>query len=166
MAKGDNIIIEQADVKNTYLNAWMHNDEQGLMDISRYYRLFHQFPAHFQKLMEEGKQVVLQLKWPLYGTKQGAHHWYEELRRILLLLSFKVSDADEALFYKVDSNRFLVLSAMTDYFTIVTNSHALSTKTKLQLNEHFVLVDLSDINWLLGVSVMQNLEEKTITLGQ
>jgi hypothetical protein len=42
----------------------------------------------------------------------------------------------------------------------------LSTETKLQLNEYFVLVDLGDINWLLGVSVTWNLEEKTIALGQ
>ena len=98
--------------------------------------------------------------------KQGAHHWYEELKRILLLLSFKVSVADEAIFYKVNGKRFLVLATTTDDFTIVTNSHVLSTKTKAQLNHHFELIDLSDINWLLGVSVTHNLENKTITLEQ
>jgi len=153
-AKGDDIIIEQADVKNAYLNAWMHDDEKVFMDIPKYYRLFRQLPAHFWKLIEEGKWVVLRLKWPLYGMKQGAHHWYKELKRILLLLGFKVSNTDEALFYKVDGNRFLVLAAATDDFTIVTNSCALSTETKSQLNEHFMLVDLGNINWLLGVSVM------------
>ena len=32
-AKGDDIIIKQANVKNAYLNSWMHNDEVVLMDI-------------------------------------------------------------------------------------------------------------------------------------
>jgi len=39
-AKGDDIIIEQADVKNAYLNSWMHDDEVILMDIPKFYQLF------------------------------------------------------------------------------------------------------------------------------
>ena len=144
----------------------MHDDKVVLMDIPKFYRLFRQLPEKFQKLIEAGKRVVLRLKRPLYGTKQGAHHWYEELRRILLLLGFRLSNADEAMFYKVDGNRFLILAAATDDFTIVTNSRVLSTEVKAQLNQHFELVDLGDINWLLGVSVACNLEDKTIALGQ
>jgi len=98
--------------------------------------------------------------------KQGTHHWYKELKRILELLVFKVSIADEAIFYKVDGNRFLILAAATDNFTITTNSCALSTETKAQLNQHFELVNLGNINWLLGVSITCNLEDKTIALGQ
>ena len=165
-ANGDDIIIEQADVKNAYLNSWMHNDKVVLMNIPKFYKLFRQLPEAFKKLLREGKRVVLQLKWLLYGTKQGAHHWYEELKRILELLGFKVSIADEATFYKIDGNRFLILTTTTDDFTIVTNSCALSTETKAQLNQHFELVNLGNINWLLGVSVMCNLEDKTITLRQ
>jgi len=121
-AKGDDIIIEQADIKNAYLNSWMHDDEVVLMDIPKFYQLFRQLPEEFKKLLKEGKRVVLRLKRPLYGMKQGAHHWYEELKRILQLLGFKVSIADKATFYKVDGNRFLVIATATDNFTIVTNS--------------------------------------------
>jgi len=165
-ANGNNIIIEQADVKNTYLNTWMHDDEVVIMDIPKFYELFRQLPEKFKRLTKLGRQVALQLKRPLYGTKQGAHHWYEELKRILLSFGFKVSATDEATFYKVDSKDFLVIAAATDDFTIVTNSRSLSTKTKAQLNQHFELVDLGNINWLLGVSVTRNLKDKTISLGQ
>jgi len=34
------------------------------------------------------------------------------------------------------------------------------------LNQHFELVDLGGINWLLGVSVTRNLKDKTVALGQ
>ena len=73
--KGDDIIIEQADVKNAFLNSWMHNDKVVLMDIPKFYQLFCQLLEAFKKLLKEGKQVVLQLKQLLYGMKQGAHHW-------------------------------------------------------------------------------------------
>jgi len=165
-ANGNDIIIEQADVKNAYLNAWMHGDEIICMEIPKFYELFRQLPEKFSKLTKSGKRIALRLKRPLYGTKQGAHHWYEELKKILLSFNFRVSVADEATFYKVDGDKFLVIAAATDDFTIVTNSRALSTKTKAELNQHFELVDLGDINWLLRVSVTRNLQDKTISLGQ
>jgi hypothetical protein len=165
-AKGRDVIIEQADVKNAYLNAWMRDDEIVLMDVPQYYTAFRRFPPEFDKLVKAGKRIALRLKRPLYGTKQGAHHWYEELKKILLSFGFSVSAADEATFYKVDNTDFIVIAAATDDFTIVTNSRTLSTKTKADLNRHFNLVDLGDINWLLGVSVTRNLEARTISLGQ
>jgi hypothetical protein len=165
-ANGSDVIIEQADVKNAYLNAWMRDDEVVFMDIPQLYSLFRHLPDEFSKLKEAGKRIALRLKRPLYGTKQGAHHWYEELKKTLSSLNFRVSVADEATFYKIDGNNFIVIAAATDDFTIVTNSRTLSTKTKAQLNQHFELVDLGDINWLLGVSVTRDLKDKTISLGQ
>ena len=165
-AHGDDIIIEQADVKNAYLNAWMHDDEVVLMDLPELYTSLRQLPKPLQRQSHDGRRVVLRLKRPLYGTKQGAHHWYEELKKTLLKLGFVVSCADEATFYKVQGKDFLVLAAATDDFTIVTNSRALSTKTKADLNGHFELVDLGNINWLLGLSVTRNLADRTISLGQ
>jgi len=165
-ANGNNIIIEQANVKNAYLNAWMHDDKIIFIELPKFYESFCRLPEKFKKLANLGKRVALRLKRPLYGTKQGAHHWYEELKRILLSFDFKVSVADEATFYKVDGDNFLVIATATDDFTIVTNSQSLSTKTKADLNQHFKLVDLGNINWLLGVSVTRNSEDKTISLGQ
>ena len=98
--------------------------------------------------------------------KQGAHHWYKELTRILFLLGFKISNADKAMFYMVDSDRFLILAAATDDFMIVMNSHVLSMESKAKLNQYFKLVDLRDINWLLEVSVTRNLKDKTTALRQ
>ena len=54
-ANGDDIIIEQADVKNTYLNSWMHDDEVVLMDIPKFYKLFRQLPEAFKKLLKKEK---------------------------------------------------------------------------------------------------------------
>jgi len=39
-ANGNDIIIEQADVKNAYLNAWMHDDKIVFMDLPKFYKTF------------------------------------------------------------------------------------------------------------------------------
>ena len=96
--------------------------------------------------------------------KCSSKHRY--LKKTLIKLDFEVCCADEVTFYKVEGEEFLVLAAATHDFTIVTNARALSVKTKAQLNNHFELVELGDINWLLGVSVTRDKSNHTISLGQ
>ena len=74
--------------------------------------------------------------------------------------------ANATIFFKVKGEKFIVIAAATDNFTIITNWRRLSTKTKAQLNDHFELVDLEDINWLLGVSITRDFTNHTISLGQ
>jgi hypothetical protein len=57
-----NIIIEQADVKNAYLNAWMHDDEVVLMDLPELYTSMRRLPKSFDDASRNGKHVVLHLK--------------------------------------------------------------------------------------------------------
>ena len=161
---GDKVVVEQANVKNAYLNSWLHEDEQILMYHPHHYDKFRQLPSKFMN--RPMKTIILRLQRPLYGMKQGAHHWYEELRRILLLLGFKVLMADAAVFYKVEGAKFVILAAATDDFTFIMDSTKSTALVKAQLNKHFELVDLGPITWLLGVSVAHNVENQTISPGQ
>jgi hypothetical protein len=86
-SRGD--VIVQADAKNAYLNAWLKDDEVIYMTLPDFYDQFRQLPANLAE-KARNRKVVVRLLRPLYGTKQGAHHWYEELRRILESLKFKV----------------------------------------------------------------------------
>ena len=74
-SKGLKVIIEQADVKNAYLNAFLDDDKVIYLLLPPYYELFCSIPSETSK---HGHKVVLHLHCPLYGTKQGAHHWYHE----------------------------------------------------------------------------------------
>jgi hypothetical protein len=161
---GDKVVVEQADAKNAYLNSWLHKDEVIYMSRPQHFDTFRSLPAEF--VNKPKKSIVLRLRRPLYGTKQGAHHWYEELKRILLLLRFQVLLADEAVFYKIEGAKFVIIAAATDDFTFIADSTETTTLVKSQMNEHFELVDLGPINWLLGVSVVRDVKNRTISLGQ
>ena len=94
------------------------------LSLPPYYELFHSIPSELSK---HGCKVVLCLCCLLYRTKQGAHHWYQELKWILISLNFKVSQADEALFYHVKGEKFIIMAIATDDFTIVADSPQSST---------------------------------------
>ena len=157
-------MIEQADVKNAYLHSLLHDGEEIYMYCPRHFDTFWSLPTKFANRLT--RTIVLRLRQPLYGIKQGAHYWYEELRRILLLLEFRVLAADEAIFYKVKGAEYVIIAAATDNFMFIANSIESATLVKKQMNKHFKLVDLGPINWILGVSIVHDTENRTIALGQ
>ena len=59
--KGD-IIIEQADVKNAYLYAWMKDDETVFMDLPELYSDLRKLPKPVNNASRNGNRIVLHLK--------------------------------------------------------------------------------------------------------
>lgn len=152
-------VIQQADVKNAYLNAMLR--ELLFMELPPEYKRFRQLP-----LIKVKNRLVCRLFRALYGTKQGGHEWYQDLKGKFLLLGYTVCSADEAVFYKFSGNKYTIVAAATDDFTIIAESVESAELIKRQLNSFYELVDLGDINWLLGISIKRDLEAKTISLSQ
>ena len=98
--------------------------------------------------------------------KQGAHNWYAELKRVFLKYNYSVSCADEAVFFKLNGDKYTIVATATDDFTIIGDSTESTNSIKRQLSNHFEIVDMGTINWLLSISITHDLEAKTISLGQ
>ena len=90
----------------------------------------------------------------VYGSKQGAHDWYTEVKKFFTGIGYSVSIADEAVFYKTNSDEFTIVATATDDFTIIANSsNSANHLICKQLAEQFEILDLGSISWLLGVSI-------------
>lgn len=126
--------IEQADVKNAYLNSSLKENEIIYMQFPPFYHRFCNLPPEFEKLPDS--KLACRLKRPLYGTKQGAHHWYEEVYTTFTDLGYTACQADVAVFYKVDGNNYTIVAVATDDFTIIGDSDKATTLIKRQLSEH------------------------------
>jgi hypothetical protein len=155
-------IIHQADVKNTYLNAPLQNDEVIYMQLPPKYLKHRKLPPE----VVNKRTVTCKLLKPLYSTKQGARHWYAKLKKIFLNYNYSVSHADEAVFYKFNDDKYVIVAAATDDFTIIGDSINSVATVKEQLTNHFEIVDLGEIKWLLRISISRDLKSKTISLGQ
>lgn len=76
------------------------------------------------------------------------------MKKFFIELGYTVSIADEAVFYKFDSDKFTIVAAATDDFTVIADStDGANTLIQKQLPEQFEISDLGPINWLLGVSI-------------
>jgi len=135
------------------------------MTIPDEFLRFYDIPVNLRD--EPLENLCCRVLRPLYGSKQGAHHFHQFMVGVMTSLGFTVSNADEALYYKFNSNGFyLIMGSATDDFTIVADSGATANSFLDDLAKQVELVRLGNISWLLGTTVIQNLSEKTISLGQ
>ena len=153
-------VIHQADVKNAYLNAEIKEDIY--VELPPLYTDFRPLPPHLPP-----KRAVCKLKKGLYGTKQAGRGWYMKLRDTFIKLGYKVSTANLGVFYRFSGpDKYTIVAVATDDLTIIAESNESAQLIKDKLNQHFELVDLGEIKWLLGVHIVRDLENRTISLGQ
>jgi hypothetical protein len=155
--------IHQCDIKNAYLNSRLKDNITLYSELPPKYESFRQLPPE----LRNKSRIVSKWLVSVYGSKQGAHDWYGEVKEFFIAHGYTVSAADEAVFYKIIDNFFTIVAAATDDFTIIADSS--DTANHLihkELAERFEVSDLGPINWLLGVSITRDLANRTISLGQ
>ncbi len=103
---------------------------------------------------------------PLYGSCQGANEWYNKLKGVFVQLGYQVCQSDKAIFYRFNGDKYAIVTATTDDFTIIADSDKSVSLVKKQLSEHFKMTDLSTLCWLLGIGIKHDLTTRTITLDQ
>ena len=155
--------IHQCDIKNAYLNSRLQDNISLYSELPPKYESFRQLPPD----LKDKPRVVSKWLVSVYGSKQGAHDWYAEVKNFFIKRGYSISAADEAVFFKIEGNSFTIVAAATDDFTVIADSSDTANHLILkELAERFEVSDLGPINWLLGVSITRNLTDRTISLGQ
>ena len=155
--------IHQCDVKNAYLNSRLKDNISLYSELPPKYEFFRQLPPE----LKDKPRVVSKWLVSVYGSKQGAHDWYSEVKTFFTDIGYSISATDEAVFYKIEGNKFTIVAAATDDFSVFADSSDTANfLIQKQLSERFEISDLEPINWLLGVNITRDLSSHTISLGQ
>ena len=100
--------------------------------------------------------TVAKLNVVLYGSKQGALRWYQELSSTLDELGLKCAHADWGIFYGWIGRDILVLASHVDDCTVTGSSPELICLFKAEIGSRYKITDLWPISWLLGMKVACN----------
>jgi hypothetical protein len=94
---------------------------------------------------------ICKLDKALYGLKQAPRAWYAWLSTKLLQLGFKISKADNSLFYfQTDKVTMFILVYVDDIIVTISKPHAIPTLLK-KLGDDFALKDLGDLHYFWGL---------------
>ena len=153
MAAADNLELHQIDIKGAYLNGELTDNKVIYM---------RQPPGY-----AEG-QSVCHLCKPLYGLKQSGRHWYQKLVNIMLKLGFKHYKVDQAVFYRCNKERgvLIIVLVHVDDCSIATLTSLLIDRFKHEITTHMDITDMGELRWILGMEVMCICEERRILLCQ
>ena len=155
IAAHNNWDIEVFDFHSAFLNGKLGDGEDIYMELPEGYTT-----------SVDLVHPVAKLNIMLYGSKQGALRWYQELSSTLDELRLKCVHTDWGIFYGWIGHDILVLASHVDNCTVTGSSPKLIHSFKAEIRLHYKITDLGPISWLLGMKVARNQDARTISLSQ
>ena len=120
-------------------------------------------PKGFQ--VKEKEHLVYRLKRSLYGLKQAPRCWNMTLDNLLKSMGFAQTKSDPCLCISSEEE-LCIIAVYVDDILLATKSKKRFEKVISRLSAEFEVKVLGDLQYLLGVSIIQNRTEKSMLIGQ
>jgi hypothetical protein len=143
--------LEQTDVDAAYLNATLKD------------RIYMRQPKGYETSGHEDKVILL--KRAIYGLRQSGREWYDDLMDTLTKAGFRRCKVEHAVFTRFDSDA-VILAVDVDDITIAGNSRRAVKRFKHELASRYGIKDMGNLQWLLGIEVERDRENRVITFSQ
>lgn len=104
-------------------------------------------------LEPDKEEMVCKLNKSIYGLKQAAKAWNDELNIVLKGHQFNQSQADPCLYIKTEEGKVIYIVVYVDDFLIASSDKRLVKQTAEFFKNHFALMDLGELKHYLGIQV-------------
>ncbi|KAE8226259.1 hypothetical protein CF319_g1123 [Tilletia indica] len=154
MAAALGLDIHQIDYETAYLNAALKNE-------------IYMLPPDGMDLLGQNllPDDALELLLALYGLKQSGHEWHRVLKEALSTIGFCPSKIDPTMFVREGDRPAILLVYVDDILVLAPPGGAIQS-VKKELLALFKGTDLGPAHHCLGIRIVRNEDEGTITLDQ
>jgi hypothetical protein len=152
MANERSMVCHQMDVTTAFLNG----------DIDREIWLIP--PEGQLKPQQEG--MAWKLNKSLYGLKQAPRCWNQKIHQFLVGIGFKRNVSDYATYTRGEGFNQVILALYVDDMLILSESMNEVLRTKSALSTNFEMVDLGEVNQVLGMRVRRDLQNGWLSIDQ
>jgi hypothetical protein len=111
------------------------------------------------------KELVCKINKSLYGLKQSPMMWYQNFETYILGLVFVRSRVDHCVYSKQVGNHFIYVVLYVDDMLLVGNNMDVIKEVKSQLSSKFDMKDLGDANFILGMEIKRDCENRKLWLS-
>jgi hypothetical protein len=127
-----------------------------------------QQPSGFEYYDDEGgiKSWVCSLDQALYGLRDSAFLWNEELDKTLYAMGFEPLDDDPCVYKKLVGAKMTILMLHVNDFIIAAPSDKEIEAVVAELNKHYPLKDLGEPKQYLGCLLERDYDAGTIRMSQ
>jgi hypothetical protein len=142
-----NLECEQIDMITAYLNAYLDDDDVVLLRL----------PAGCI-----AKGNVVRLNRGMYGLRQSALLWYNDLKASLKDLGFKPIEADPCVFINPLTKAIIVV--YVDDLVLITRDAPSMTALKAKLLKRYKARDLGPIGFYLGIRILRDRPNHSLSM--
>jgi ribosomal protein S17E len=147
--------LDNMDVGTTYLQS----------DLEE--KIYVKQPPGYEQYGSNGEELVCRLHKSLYGLKQSGRNWHKKIDGWFRGYGFHPSSADPCLYVKFESSgEVLVIVLYVDDLIIASNSRTMTDKFKQNISREFSMKDLKELDWILGMAIKRNRENRTMEISQ
>jgi hypothetical protein len=140
--------VEQMDVKTTFLH--------GDIEEEIYMKQLEGF------VVKGKKELVCKLKKSLYGLKQSPRMWYQKFDTYILGLGFSRRKVDHCVYFKLVGDHFIYVVLYVDDMLLIGNNKEIIKEVKTQLSSKFDMKDLGAANFILGMEIKRDRENRKL----
>lgn len=136
-------ILRQLDMNNAFLN--------GILEEEVYMRQLDGFTSG-------STDLVCKLHKSLYGPKQAPRAWFTKLKTALATMNFQSTKSDPSLLVKHGNSGSVYMLVYVDDIVVTGTDAKLVEGAIAQLKSTFLLCDLGDLSYFLGITICSNTE--------
>lgn len=142
MASVEKMCVKHLDAKTAFLNGKLRET------------IYMKQPPGYEN--ENKPNMVCHLRKSLYGLKQAARSWNDEINEILINIGFHQSKADACLYSKRESDGWVYLLIYVDDIVVAAKSSATIDRIRVAIQGTIDIEDLGDISHYLGMAITRD----------
>lgn len=142
--------LEQLDIKTAYLNGYLKEE------------IYMKPP---EGVGADSNDIWLLLR-TLYGLKQSGKVWNDLINGVLIELGFIACAGDKCLYVYNHNMIIIIIALYVDDMLAANNSATTWAKIKRKLKEKFNITEMGEAHFLLGMEIIRDRPNRTITLSQ
>jgi transposase InsO family protein len=144
--------IHHVDITTAFLNAALREE------------IYMEQPEGFVQRGYEDK--VCKLRKAIYGLKQAARSWNQNIHDFLEKIGFEKSKYDACVYLKRNKGRLVIIGLHVDDFYIFSNDKQETQRTKDEIGKRFKMKDLGTLKECLGIKVTRNMRKSVVELNE
>jgi len=109
--------------------------------------------------------AVYKLLKSLYGIRQAGRYWYDDIDGFLISIGFRRVSIEPCVYVLEKDNKLVIVALYVDDKILLGHKELLSWVRK-RLKERFPIKDLGPPKSILGIEVIRNLYNRTLSLKQ
>ena len=138
------------DVKTAFLNGYIEEE------------IFMEQPKGFES---EDSSKVCKLNRLIYGLKQASRSWNHHFDEAICSYDFIKNEDEPCVYKKVSGSQLTFLVLYIDDILFIGNDVGMMTSVKVWLSKTFLIKDLGEATYILGIRVYRDRSKRTIGLS-